>query len=481
MDTLNDCVRKLNYISLNSIVFFCFSNSVYYLRIRDDIEKQRNSIFPWELETLMSLAVLAYPQLKEEPLSNNTAHNLIKVIRNSNLSIKHGDNIHLGKNLLSNIGLQQFEYQLFFKYQYYLYSYIFKDETFSRAIIKRYGTTYEYMSAVVMTLYLSFFAIELNSVNRQMIKKLINKNLSTVKALTITVEEYKDVLKSWNFKLDDYRYLLCPLYEKPFLSFNNELTVPLPHVLTRSITTSMLYCVTRDNNTLRNRLGKILEDFAFTLIRNNCHCQEIYQEKQFTTKCGDIKTRDVNCLFNNGFLLIECKSYVPSIKLRNFKEENYLSEVDRLAKEMKKIYKDICINRIKYSDYNQFKAVDICKANKDDIYCFLVLLEDSYISRKDVYDKCANNLGINEDSQEYQWLISHISIISYYTLIELAFKCDDIISYIKSSEPFNFYNPIEAKKEIMHGEDYNNAMHDLDVRINKMVFSLFSQPSDHMP
>ena len=167
--------------------------------------------------------------------------------------------------------------------------------------------------------------------------------------------------------------------------------------------------------------------------------------------------------------------------MRNFKEENYLSEVDRLAKEMKKIYKDICINRIKYSDYNQFKAVDICKANKDDIYCFLVLLEDSYISRKDVYDKCANNLGINEDSQEYQWLISHISIISYYTLIELAFKCDDIISYIKSSEPFNFYNPIEAKKEIMHGEDYNNAMHDLDVRINKMVFSLFSQPSDHMP
>ena len=87
----------------------------------------------------MSLAVLAYPQLKEEPLSNNTAHNLIKVIRNSNLSIKHGDNIHIGKNLLSNIGLQQFEYQLFFKYQYYLYSYIFKDETFSMQIATQIG------------------------------------------------------------------------------------------------------------------------------------------------------------------------------------------------------------------------------------------------------------------------------------------------------------------------------------------------------
>ena len=61
---------------------------------------------------------------------------------------------------------------------------------------------------------------------------------------------------------------------------------------------------------------------------------------------------------------------------------------------MKKIYKDICVTRIKYSDYNQFHTSNICEANKDDIYCFLVLLEDSYIYHKDVYDKCAEDIGI---------------------------------------------------------------------------------------
>lgn len=480
MITLSDCVRSLNYISLDSVVRHCFSHSINYLSIRGDIEKQIDSVFPWELETLMSLAVLAYPQFKEEPLKETTFHELIRVIRGSDLSQKHIDNKHLGKNLLSNIGLQQFEYQLYFYYLYYLYSFIFKDEVFSEVIKDKYGVSYEDLSAVVMALYISYSAV--NKLDTSLIiKNIAASNYQVIEALNISVEEYKDMLKSWNFQIDDYRYLLCPLYEKPFLSFNDQIAAPLPHVLPRSITTSMLYCVTRDKNDYRNRLGKILEDFAFMLIRDNCNYQEIYQEKQFTTKRGDIKTRDVNCLFDNGFLLIECKAYVPGIRLRNFKEENYLKEVNRLAEEMQKIYKDICINRANYSDYNQFQAKDICKADKDDIYCFLVLLEDSYIYRKDVYDKCASNLGLKQDGQEYQRLISHINIISYYTLIELAFKCDDIIDYIKTSEPFNFCNPIQYKKEITHSEDYNNSIHNLEMRMNKIVSSSFNQPSCHLP
>lgn len=248
MDTLNDCVRKLKYISLNSIIRFCFENSVNFLKICGDIEKQRNSIFPWELETLLSLAVLAYPQCKEDLLNNNTARNLINVIRDTNLSIAHSDNKQLGKNLLSNIALQQFEYQMVFIYQYYLYSSIFKDKDFSKAIFDKYGSSFEEMSAIVVTLFLYFSAFEINKNNNSIINELMINNSSTIKSLTISVEEYRNMLKKWNFKIDDYRYLLCPLYEKPFLLFDDAITIPLPHVLRRSITSSMLYCITRNND-----------------------------------------------------------------------------------------------------------------------------------------------------------------------------------------------------------------------------------------
>lgn len=105
MITLSDCVRSLNNISLDSAVRHCCSRSVNYLGIRGDIEKQRESVFPWESETLMSLAVLAYPPIKEKILNEITFRELIRAIRRSDLSQKHSNNKHLGKNLLSNIGL----------------------------------------------------------------------------------------------------------------------------------------------------------------------------------------------------------------------------------------------------------------------------------------------------------------------------------------------------------------------------------------
>lgn len=74
-------------------------------------------------------------------------------------------------------------------------------------------------------------------------EKFLDKHLNEKNVfdkLSITLKQFQDILDNCYSSVEDYYYGFCPLYSKPFLDLGKNLMIPLPHLLLRSVTTSML-------------------------------------------------------------------------------------------------------------------------------------------------------------------------------------------------------------------------------------------------
>lgn len=71
------------------------------------------------------------------------------------------------------------------------------------------------------------------------------------------------------------------------------------------------------------------------------------------------------------------------------------------------------------NDFGEKEKKEIIEKHK----CFglVVLLEESYVQRNDIYDYYAKKYKLDKNSEEYKWLLHHIKVCNMYEIEKHCF------------------------------------------------------------
>lgn len=334
---------------------------------------------------------------------------------------------------LSLAPLTQFYYQQNYWILYYRYYYFFtfKNEQIDvpSHFYSCFGTYYdEFLQCGVLLYYLIFSGKPIPQDEMQ--KILIQQYHNATIQLSISRDEYIKLQRqaTKNQSADEYIFSLRPSYTYSFIEFNNKYYFPLPHLLPRNITSSLFYRLTEGNDTLRSALGKnVIEQYVYEIVsQSNCYADVLREVTYNGPKGTQAQSPDLIARHENSILLLECKSTVPSIGMRTLSDKAYRKTQTRLAEHIVQLYKGIQ----HFGQYNPFENLQI---SKDNIWGCVILLEDPYIRRENIYSQVLNLLNIPSSSDEAAWIMQHIKIIDLYQLETLCFSSNSIIDAIKET------------------------------------------------
>lgn len=441
------------------------------MKIGSDILGQ---IYPWELETFLLIAIKTTPEYAQGNFKGKNIRQFIKMIngirdfRHPKLEEKRNGDSFV-EYLLSSISLLQLEIQKENLYKLYRYNYIFnfsnKAIDIKKVFKELFKTEYEdYINfAISLTILLHIESNKNYNNFPEIYELLYTKKFPVVlNTLIITLEDYKKQLDKITIKFEDYITCLRPSYTFPFIKYNSHIYLPLPHLIYRATTSSLLYRMTENNDKLREIIGKeILESYLYKILKDANVYDEIYPEKKYKKEHNNIaSTLDVMIRQNKDYLFLDSKSFTPSIGLRVFDEASFRRQTDRLAENVVQVYKNIREYFFKYPTYNPFKICD--HKDIDNLWGIVVLLEDCYIQRHIVYNRAAQILNIEKDSQNFQWIIDHIKIVELYDIERYSFAGISLLDILKSipTRNYDFFLKYEGKLKIKNQEVINfNRIH----------------------
>ena len=392
--------------------------------------------FPWELETLLLFSITAQ-EWRQGRLSSRD-HNFVNIL-NCIRSHQHpiinklrGTN-DLVNELFVAIGSVQFEAQEYPYYKLYRYHWYF---SFANSKVnmpeifrQKMGSDFKRYAVLATSLWMILCGHKY-VVSQDLYQFILSQFPVELSHLTITRDQYKKQLDSITTCIDDYAYCLRPSYTYPFIQEKGIVYLPLPHLLMRSVTSSMLYRITQNDNHLAELIGKeVLEPYLYQIILRSGLFDEVYSEQEYTIRGSHgTKSRTLDVLTRKGnyYIFFDSKMYAPRRDLRTFNQDAYGREIDRLAANCKQIYVHI---RYRFpTQYNPFQLSE--EINSDNVYGLVVLREDSRIQIDYIYKKTAALLEISPNSSEYKWLCRHVGIISLSDVEKYCFTHSDLPDHI---------------------------------------------------
>lgn len=400
-------------------------------------ESLRGLPLPFTLETFLMLSVEA-TEYQNRAFSDRKEHlhfvDMINTIWHHapsklvNLKSKPFLDWYLSLAPLTQSFYQQNYWILYYRYHYF---FTFKNEQIDvpAHFYNCFGTYYdEFLQCGVLLYYLIFSEKPLP---QDEIQNLLTRKFNTVTAkLSISRTEYVKLQRQAleNQAVDEYIFSLRPSYTYAFIKYNDKYFFPLPHLLPRNITSSLYYRLTEGNNTLRSSLGKnVIEQYVFEIVQQS-HCYtDVRREIPYPGPRGThAQSPDIVARHGNSILLLECKSTVPGMGMRTMSDETYYKTQKQLAKQIVQLYKSVQ----HFTQYNPFEDLNVLK---DDIWGCVILLEDPYIRRENVYPQAFDFLNISEGNDEAAWIMRHIKIIDLYQLELFCFSSNSIIEAIKKT------------------------------------------------
>ena len=381
--------------------------------------------FDFTLETFVMLAV----ENGEWASKEMTEREFIKCIRgifsttHPRLSDLHGP--EFVKWFMIAASATQFYLQGNERYRikrYYDY-FTFQNESINmpEELQKVFGLTYEKIAGPAIALWAlenpDYDYRDLAGVN--VLYWLKNQYPETVKLLTYSREEYQNELHRFTGDPLDYLYCVRPSYSRPFIEYNGCLYNPTPHLLIRAVTVSLMHRLTQGNDDLRARIGKhVLEPYLFKLVKECGLFSEVLGEQQYG---ADQKTLDVLACTDSDIVCFESKSFSAVASLRVVDFGVYEKEVKRIAKGVSQVYRQI------YNHFGRsysFLHTEL-KEDRSNIFGILVLADNPHIRLQDIYEKAAEDLSIDVDSDEYSWLCGHVGVVDLDILEHQLVDCDN--------------------------------------------------------
>ena len=171
-----------------------------------------------------------------------------------------------------------------------------------------------------------------------------------------------------------------------------------------------------------------------------------------------------------NILFIDSKSTVPSIGIRLFDDKAYEKNIEIVAENIKKLYHQIQ----RFEFYNPF-STEISQ-DKENYWGVVIVLEDSYIQRIHYYRKACELLCIKENSDEWQWIIKHIKVVSLYN-IECICLCGlsifDAFQHELSNNPFNYpFSGFPPKGRTFVDKNFLEFREKIHIETNKLVYEM---------
>lgn len=400
-----------------------------------DIEKLRGVPLPWELETFLLFCVTSKEWKNDSFFDDNEriffkAINSIKNYVPPLLEQARGTSIFVDR-LLVSIGAVQFDIQEYYLYKLYRYNYYFsfvnKNINMPELFQNKFHCTYADFIIFAQFLWL-ILSDHMHIIPQQLIDFMVSKFYMVVSNLTLTREEYVAELNGITTSISDYQYCLRPSYSYPFITNQDKLYLPLPHLLMRSVTSSLMYRLTDERNELTEIIGKeVLEPYLYEIIKESSIFDEVFSEQEYRDKKGrKQRTLDVLARKDNIYVFFDSKMHSPKRNLRLLDKKIIMDEIDYLAKKCKQIYMHIH-ERFPFL-YNPFSTKQTVE--QDNVFGIVVIREDPYIRPEHVYLRTAELLDIDFKSNEYDWLCRHIGIVAIYDIEKFCFTDSDLISAI---------------------------------------------------
>ena len=425
-ENINKIIKNLRRYSFETKINVIFNSSKKYIDLmKIDITKNIGKEPPtFNLEILAMFAI----GVKEWKDDDFTRKDLIKLsdLLDKNIPFKTGE--HVIRNFLLYINGTQLRIQRNIIIEIYRYNFYFTFKNENIDVNKKFKEKFncDYKDFISIG-YGAYFLILLinnsetkfkhNNIDyRNQIKDflahLYKKYSYASNCLTCTREEYIEIFDKMKLESIDYYGCSKPSYAYPFIKFNNDIYLPLPHILFLSITEFLMSKFTLNDNNLRSILGKeAAEEYLFDILFESKYFDKIEREKTYG-KGKAKKTSDVLCKKGNNIIFFDSKLAVPSLNISIADDIAIKKNLDMMISGCKQLYKQIIFEYpSKYEIFMEEK-----KTEKTNIWGILVVGYDSLLDRREVYESLAEHLGISLYSDEYNWLCGHIIIVDIGTI-----------------------------------------------------------------
>lgn len=388
-----------------------------------DVGTMREIASPWELETFVLFAIKAVEWKYDDFRGKNRRkfEQIINCIRNQNppiMGMTDGDGFLTW--FLAVTASVQFEIQEHYPFKMFRFNYFFSFENeeidMPRIFRKKFGCDYYEYSLLGHILWLGFTTKEFT---QEMFTAITTRFAVPVSHLVLTRQAYIESLDRITTDPVNYLYCLRPSYSYPFVEYNGAAYCPLPHLLRRATTSSLMHRLTDGNSRLMELIGKeVYEDYLYTIIKDSGIFDEVIPEQEYILHRTPRRTADVMARKGNDYVFFDSKSFTPKIAIRTFSQEALDRDVERLAESCAQVYRHI---RQRFpNEYCYFACVP--KTPLDNIFGLVVVQENPYIRGNVIYRKAAEILNISAESDEFVWLYTHVGLTAIHSVERFCFS-----------------------------------------------------------
>ncbi|QLK09314.1 hypothetical protein BMG_6086 (plasmid) [Priestia megaterium] len=396
---------------------------------------------PWELEAFALFSVISFKEYSnnkfEDKKNNKRFMDIIASIRNYELpKLKNAKKSNEYVNYFMIVtGLNQFSMQESLYYKIYRYSYLFNFKNtnidMKKRFLKKFGYSYEEFKELGIIINF-FFANKI--MDEDIYSYILRKYKHIVQILLKNRDEYIELQKKVTYDIDQYIYGFKYFYQFPFISYNQVIFLPLPHLIIHSITSSLLFRLTEGDARLREVFGKeTLESYIVHLCSLSKSFDEVLPEYSYKYKGNEKRTSDVMVRRGKQCFLLDSKSMTPRVSLRDLTEKDVEHTINRLVSSVIQVYKHIteCFKTEYYPFEEEINFL------KEDIFGAVVVFEDSFALRDIIMKKAAEKLKIDNESTEYKYLCSNVKLLSLYEIETMIFKNYDVFQLLSKNRDDN--------------------------------------------
>lgn len=403
------------------------------LRSRDP-DILRKMALPDEIETFVMLAI-KQGEWQQGTMTMRDMGRIITGIRafeHPQLVDRKGKDF--SKWLIMEIAATQFPYQTnqFFVFNRYLEYFTYVDENIDmRKVFKnKFLVDYEDVAFPVLLIWLSLIPQFKMQYPQKRLQNLYFAYDTSFNLLTLSRDDYIKELDEITTDIADYKYCLRPSYSWPFITYNGVLYLPLPHLLIKSVTVSLMHRLTLADNDLRERIGKyVLEPYLFKLIRSSDEFDEVLTEQVYRVGKKEQRTLDVMTTVGGDILCFDSKSLTPKIDIRIFSQEAYEKTKQKVVKAITQVYLHI---HDKFGSEYSYLSVPV-NADRSNIFALVIVTDNPYAPLDELYEEAAHKLKISIPSLEYDWLRGHVGIVELDLLEVQLFLRENIMDTVKQN------------------------------------------------
>lgn len=404
------------------------------------VNELRDKIMPWEIETFALFSIL--PETVEHSTEEITEQVFLEImdsIRNYEhpILVKAAANNEFADYFLIVTGLTQFPLQenIYFKYFRYDYFFNFVNKTIDmkKEFYIKFKMNFDRVRRFALFFNLIFnYRLEDGTIPdaTKILNYFSTDYFDVVKLFTLDRTE----LLKFQFKIinetEQYMYGFRYFYQYPFIEEKKLIYMPLPHLINMATTSSLLFRLTENNNTLRDKFGKeVLENYLVEVCSINKECIEIVPEYVYDKK-RNMRTIDIMLNFEDHAILMDSKSFSPKVALRDLSDDEIDYSTKIIVKSVKQMYLHIKERfNVTYFPFGKGKQFEL-----NNTFGIVVIAEDNFVRRERIMRKAAEELKIDVKSDEFDFLCSNIKVLSLYNIEDIFFYNRDIIKLLKNNQ-----------------------------------------------